>query len=167
MSRSCLGCFFWYSSCCPGTYFLGSYRRKIIKADFEITASYIEACSCDMFFRAMFNTHSTKSHGHGRAHMDEHFCRGNLVLKVDKGHYKEAKMGRRKGLAGPRPGSDCRHRQDSLLVMNFASIGAAADIVSSQLLTRSIHYQPGILAGAPVVPSLGPARLCPSSLASL
>ncbi len=46
------------------------------KPDFDITASYIEACSCDMFCPCYFNTHSTH---HGK----EHFCRANLVLKVD------------------------------------------------------------------------------------
>jgi len=33
--------------------------------DFDMTASYIEACSCDMFCPCYFNTHSTESCGHG------------------------------------------------------------------------------------------------------
>jgi hypothetical protein len=50
------------------------------KPDFHITASYIEACSCDMFCPCYFG----KSTHHGSAH----FCKFNNVLKVDKGHYK-------------------------------------------------------------------------------
>ena len=53
--------------------------------DFAITSTYIEACSCDMFCPCYFNTHSM-AHGH------EHFCRANLVFKVDQGHYKDVKL---------------------------------------------------------------------------
>jgi len=45
-------------------------------ADFQFVATYIEACSCDMFCPCYFNTHST-------AHEKEHFCRANRVLRVD------------------------------------------------------------------------------------
>ncbi|MFY9585097.1 MAG: hypothetical protein WAR21_11480, partial [Candidatus Acidiferrales bacterium] len=38
------------------------------KPDFSITASYIEACSCDMFCPCYFNTRST-------LHGDAQFCR--------------------------------------------------------------------------------------------
>ncbi len=70
-----------------GLIFLGSYaQEKSSKADFEITASYIEACSCDMFCPCYFNTHSTNHMD--EHHADAHFCRANLVLKVDKGYYK-------------------------------------------------------------------------------
>lgn len=56
------------------------------KPDFAITASYIEACSCDMFCPCYFNPHSThKRDGH-------YFCEANLVMKVDKGHYKNVKL---------------------------------------------------------------------------
>jgi hypothetical protein len=56
------------------------------KPDFQITASYIEACSCDMFCPCYFNPHSThKRDGH-------YFCEANLVMKVDKGHYKDVKL---------------------------------------------------------------------------
>ncbi len=55
------------------------------KPDFAITASYIEACSCDMFCPCYFNTHAT-------AHGNEHFCKANLVLRVDKGYYKDTKL---------------------------------------------------------------------------
>src|SRR6516165_411354 len=58
---------------------------------FEITASYIEACSCDMFCPCYFNDHST-AHMDPASHEHKHFCRANLVFKVDKGHYKEVKL---------------------------------------------------------------------------
>src|SRR5215470_8597305 len=60
--------------------------------DFAITSTYIEACSCDMFCPCYFNTHSTNHMGMGEHHAEEHFCRGNLVFKVDKGHYKDVSL---------------------------------------------------------------------------
>src|SRR5579859_2987234 len=78
--------------------------EKSAKPDFEMTASYIEACSCDMFCPCYFNTHSTNHMG--EHHMDEHFCRANLVLKVDKGHYKETKLDGAKVWLGSDLGSD-------------------------------------------------------------
>jgi hypothetical protein len=54
-------------------------------ADYEVTASYIEACSCDMFCPCYFNEHPT---GHG----EKHFCEAALVMKVDRGHYKDVKL---------------------------------------------------------------------------
>src|SRR6476620_9840425 len=73
----------------PG-YFMASAQEKPSKPDFDMTASYIEACSCDMFCPCYFNTHSTNHTDEHR--MDAHFCRANLVLKVDKGYYKETKL---------------------------------------------------------------------------
>jgi hypothetical protein len=40
-------------------YFTSSAQEKSPKPDFDMTASYIEACSCDMFCPCYFNTHST------------------------------------------------------------------------------------------------------------
>lgn len=54
------------------------------KPDFNITASLIEACSCDMFCPCYFG----KATQHGSAH----FCKFNNVLKVDKGYYKGVKL---------------------------------------------------------------------------
>ena len=56
------------------------------KPDFSMTATYIEACSCDMFCPCYFNPHSTHKRG------DHYFCEANLVMKVDKGHYKDVKL---------------------------------------------------------------------------
>ncbi len=54
-------------------------------ADFHLTASYIEACSCDMFCPCYFNQHA-KQHG------DKHFCEFNMGIKVDNGQYKDVKL---------------------------------------------------------------------------
>src|SRR6266699_6846308 len=73
-------------------YFISAAQAKSSKPDFDMPASYIEACSCDMFCPCYFNDHSTNHMAMGEHHMDEHFCRANLVLKVDKGYYKDTKL---------------------------------------------------------------------------
>ena len=82
------------------------------KPDFDMTASYIEACSCDMFCPCYFNTHSTH-HGH------DHFCRANLVLKVDKGHYKKTKLDGAKVWIATDLGSEWSTGKDSWAVLNY------------------------------------------------
>jgi len=98
-------------------YFTSSAQEKTAKPDFDMTASYIEACSCDMFCPCYFNTHST-SHM-DEHHMDAHFCRANLVLKVDKGYYKETKLDGTKVWIAADLGSDWSTGKDSWLVVNF------------------------------------------------
>src|SRR5260370_22351051 len=98
-------------------YFSSFAQEKSSKSDFEMTASYIEACSCDMFCPCYFNTHSTNHME--EHHMDAHFCRANLVLKVDKGHYKETKLDGAKVWIGSDLGSDWSTGKDSWLVANF------------------------------------------------
>src|SRR2546422_9864199 len=93
--------------------------KKGAKPDFEMTASYIEACSCDMFCPCYFNTRSTNHMSMGEHHMDEHFCRANLVLKVDKGYYKDTKLDGAKVWLAADLGSDWSTGKDSWLVMNF------------------------------------------------
>src|ERR1700688_754065 len=101
-----------------GLIYFSSYAQdKSAKADFEMTASYIEACSCDMFCPCYFNTHST-NHMDDH-HMDAHFCRANLVLKVDKGHYKETKLDGAKVWLGSDLGSDWSTGKDSWVVVKF------------------------------------------------
>ncbi len=100
----------------PG-YFMASAQEKPSKPDFDMTASYIEACSCDMFCPCYFNTHSTNHTDEHR--MDAHFCRANLVLKVDKGYYKETKLDDAKVWIATDLGSDWSTGKDSWLVLNF------------------------------------------------
>ena len=82
------------------------------KNDFEMTASYIEACSCDMFCPCYFNTHST-------AHEHAHFCRANLVFRVDKGHYKDVKLDGAKVWLSNDLGSDWSTGKDSWAVVTY------------------------------------------------
>lgn len=98
-------------------YFTSYAQEKSPKPDFDMTASYIEACSCDMFCPCYFNTHSTNHMG--EHHMNEQFCRTNLVLKVDKGYYKDTKLDGAKVWLAADLGSDWSTGKDSWLVMNF------------------------------------------------
>ena len=100
-------------------YFTSYAQEKSSKPDFDMTASYIEACSCDMFCPCYFNTHSTNHMG--EHHADEHFCRANLVLKVDKGYYKDTKLDGAKVWIATDLGSDWSTGKDSWLVVNFDS----------------------------------------------
>ena len=83
------------------------------KNDFEITSTYIEACSCDMFCPCYFNDHST-AHGEHK-----HFCRANLVFKVDKGHYKDVKLDGAKVWLSNDLGSDWSTGADSWVVVTY------------------------------------------------
>src|SRR4029077_9453596 len=87
------------------------------KPDFDMTASYIEACSCDMFCPCYFNTHST--HHMDEHHMDAHFCRANLVLKVDKGYYKNTKLDGAKVWIATDLGSEWSTGKASWAVLNY------------------------------------------------
>src|SRR5258708_32959016 len=82
-----------------------SQDKAAAKPDFDITASYIEACSCDMFCPCYFNTRSTHHH-------EGDYCRANLVLRTDKGYYKDTKLDGAKVWVAPDLGSDrttCKH----------------------------------------------------------
>ena len=98
-------------------FFTSAAQEKSAKPDFDMTASYIEACSCDMFCPCYFNTRSTNHMG--EHHMNEQFCRTNLVLKVDKGYYKDTKLDGAKVWLAADLGSDWSTGKDSWLVMNF------------------------------------------------
>jgi hypothetical protein len=95
-------------------------QEKSAKPDFDMTASYIEACSCDMFCPCYFNTHSTNHMEMGEHHAEEHFCRANLVLKVGKdSYYKDVKLDGAKVWIATDLGSDWSTGKDSWLVVNF------------------------------------------------
>jgi hypothetical protein len=94
---------------------LGVTAASSAKSDFEITSTYIEACSCDMFCPCYFNTHSTAHGGH------KHFCRANLVFKVDKGHYKDVKLDGAKVWLSNDLGSDWSTGADSWVVVTYDS----------------------------------------------
>ncbi len=98
-------------------YFTSPAQEKTSKPDFDMTASYIEACSCDMFCPCYFNTHAT--HHMDEHQMDAHFCRANLVLKVDKGYYKNTKLDGAKVWLANDLGSDWSTGKDSWSVVIF------------------------------------------------
>jgi hypothetical protein len=98
-------------------YFTSPAQEKTSKPDFDMTASYIEACSCDMFCPCYFNTHAT--HHMDEHQMDAHFCRANLVLKVDKGYYKNTKLDGAMVWLANDLGSDWSTGKDSWSVVNF------------------------------------------------
>ena len=79
---------------------------------FDITSTYIEACSCDMFCPCYFNTHST-------AHEHAHFCRANLVFRVDHGQYKDVKLDGAKVWLSNDLGSDWSTGKDSWVVVTY------------------------------------------------
>jgi hypothetical protein len=87
-------------------------KAAAAKPDFDITASYIEACSCDMFCPCYYNTHPT-------IHDGVQYCRANLVLKVDQGHYKDVKLDGAKVWISSDLGSDWSTGKDSWAVVTF------------------------------------------------
>src|SRR5207237_6051220 len=105
-------------------YFTSPAQEKTSKPDFDMTASYIEACSCDMFCPCYFNDHSTNHMAMAEHHAEEHFCRANLVLKVDKGSYKEVKLDGAKVWIDTDLGSDWSTGKDSWLVVYFDPTGS-------------------------------------------
>ena len=93
-------------------YGASSQDKAAAKPDFDITASYIEACSCDMFCPCYFNTRSTHHH-------DGEFCRANLVLRTDKGYYKDTKLDGAKVWIATDLGSDWSTGKDSWVVIHY------------------------------------------------
>ena len=85
---------------------------------FELTSTYIEACSCDMFCPCYFNDHST-AHMDSASHEHKHFCRANLVFRVDKGRYKDVKLDGAKVWVSSDLGSDWSTGKDSWAVVTY------------------------------------------------
>jgi hypothetical protein len=95
-------------------YFTSSAQEKsgTTKPDFDITASYIEACSCDMFCPCYYNTRSTHHH-------EGEYCRANLVFRTDKGYYKDTKLDGAKVWLATDLGSDWSTGKDSWAVIHY------------------------------------------------
>jgi hypothetical protein len=51
------------------------------EGSWSLKASYIEACSCELFCPCYFNTHP-----------DKDYCKFNNVIKIEKGHYGNVKL---------------------------------------------------------------------------
>jgi hypothetical protein len=58
---------------------LGQMAAK--EEPWSLKASYIEACSCELFCPCYFNTHP-----------DKDYCKFNNVIKIEKGHYGNVKL---------------------------------------------------------------------------
>ena len=105
-------------------------QSKAAKPDFAITASYIEACSCDAFCPCYFNDHAT-------AHGDAHFCKFNNVLRVDKGHYKNVKLdGAKVWLSGDLRGEWGKGQADWLAVTFDPSVTKEQQAAMTDILLQ-------------------------------
>src|SRR5260370_21119378 len=94
-------------------YDAGSQEKpSAAKPDFDITASSLEACSCDMFCPCYFNTRSTHHH-------EGDYGRANLVLRIDKGYYKDTKLDGAKVWVATDLGSDWSTGKDSWVVIHY------------------------------------------------
>ncbi len=60
---------------------IASAQMATKEEPWHLKASYIEACSCDLFCPCYFNTHPEKD-----------FCKFNNVVKIEKGHYGNVKL---------------------------------------------------------------------------
>jgi uncharacterized protein DUF1326 len=59
-------------------------------ADWAMNATVIEACSCPMFCQCYFNAQPAGHHEHGGD--AKHFCRANLAMRVNRGHYGATRL---------------------------------------------------------------------------
>jgi hypothetical protein len=107
--------------------------------NFEITSTYIEACSCDMFCPCYFNTHSTNHMGMGEHHAEEHFCRANLVFKVDKGHYKDVSLDGAKVWLSSDLGSDWSTGANSWMVVTYDPSVTAAQKAALEDIVKQLY----------------------------
>lgn len=96
-----------------------SPAQPAAKPDFAIAATYIEACSCDMFCPCYFNDHPTR-------HGEKHFCEAALVLKVDKGHYKNVQLNGVKAWVATDLGPDWAKGKGNWLAVTFDSATSEA-----------------------------------------
>lgn len=85
--------------------------------DWSMNATIIEACSCPMFCQCYFSTKPAGHHaGHGG---EEHFCRFNNALKVNKGHYGKVDLAGAKFWIAGDLGGDFSKGQMDWAVLRF------------------------------------------------
>jgi hypothetical protein len=60
--------------------------------EWALNASIIEACSCPMFCQCYFNTKPAGHGGHDHGAAEEHFCRFNNAIQVNRGSYGNVKL---------------------------------------------------------------------------
>jgi len=110
-------------------------KPAMAKPDFAITASYIEACSCDQFCPCYFNNRST-------LHGNQQYCRANLVMRIDRGYYKSTSLAGAKVWIATDLGSDWGTGKDSWLVVTFDSkLNAAQKDALLDILTQLYPFK--------------------------
>lgn len=82
----------------------------------SVNATVMEACSCPMFCQCYFNTRPAGHTHHGK---EEHFCRGNLAYKVNKGKYGSETLDGVKFWVASDVGSDFSGGQADWAVLYF------------------------------------------------
>jgi hypothetical protein len=70
---------------------LAPEQARAATPDWSFNGTAIEACSCPMFCQCYFSTKPAGHAGH-EGHGEEHFCRANLVYRVNSGHYGATKL---------------------------------------------------------------------------
>lgn len=125
---------------------LWQYSQPVhAEPDFEITASYIESCSCDQFCPCYFNDHAMM-------HGDTHFCKFNLVLRVDEGYYKDVKLDGVKAWLSGDLGSEWGTGKADWLVITFdPSVSEAQQTAMTDILPQLYPMEWDIL-GVDTVP---------------
>ncbi len=109
------------------------------KPDFAITASYIEACSCDAFCPCYFNHHPT-------AHGSMYYCKFNNVLRVDRGYYKQTKLdGVKVWLSGDLGSEWGKGKADWLVVTFDPAVTKAQQAAMTDILLQLYPLQWNIL----------------------
>jgi len=105
--------------------------------DWKMNASIIEACSCPMFCSCYFGSGHPAGHHNMENMAEEHFCRFNNAIRVNKGNYGKTKLdGAKFWVAGDLGG-------------DFAKGGEWAVVTFDRKLTK--EQRDGIIA---IVPKL-------------
>lgn len=64
-----------------------------VGTDWAVNATVIEACSCPMFCQCYFTQKPAAHAGHaGQGPVSKHFCRANLVYKINKGYFGATRL---------------------------------------------------------------------------
>jgi hypothetical protein len=85
--------------------------------EWAVNATAIEACSCTMFCPCYFNTQPSAHHEHGGA--SKHFCRANLVYRINRGHYGATQLDGAKFWIATDLGGDFSHGEMEWAVLTF------------------------------------------------
>jgi uncharacterized protein DUF1326 len=87
-------------------------------SDWSMNASIIEACSCPMFCQCYFSA-APAGHGGHEGHAEEHFCKFNNAIKVNKGMYKGVNLAGAKFWVAGDLGGDFSQGQMDWAVVTF------------------------------------------------